>query len=132
MDEGENFLPPGQTGQVVIRGVSVMSGYDRDPIATKAAFADDWFKTGDHGYFDEDGYLFLVGRKQEIINRGGEKFAPREIDEVLLEHPAVAEAVTFAIPHPSLGEDVAAAIVLRPHAKSPIQDFLKDYRAFAT
>jgi acyl-CoA synthetase (AMP-forming)/AMP-acid ligase II len=127
MDEHGNILPRGGTGQVVIRGASVMSGYDGDSVATQAAFVDDWFKTGDHGFFDEDGYLFLVGRKQEIINRGGEKFAPREIDEVLLEHPAVAEAVTFAVPHPTLGEDVAAAIVLRPHASATP----KEIRQFA-
>jgi acyl-CoA synthetase (AMP-forming)/AMP-acid ligase II len=127
MNEGGNFLPRGQTGEVVIRGASVMSGYDSDPMTTKAAFAGDWFKTGDHGYFDDDGYLFLVGRKQDIINRGGEKFAPREVDEMLMEHPAVAEAVTFAVPHPTLGEDVAAAIVLRPHAAATP----KDIRQFA-
>lgn len=117
MGDGGNFLPHGKTGQVVIRGPSVTPGYDGDPAATQAAFDGDWFKTGDLGFFDDDGYLFLVGRSREMINRGGEKITPREIDEVLLEHPAVAEAVTFAVPHPSLGEDVAAAIVLRPRAK---------------
>ena len=109
------FLPGGKTGEVVVRGASVMSGYDGDPMANQAAFVGGWFRTGDHGLFDDDGYLVLVGRKQEIINRGGEKFAPREVDEVLLEHPAVAEAATFAVPHPTLGEDVASAVVLRPH-----------------
>jgi acyl-CoA synthetase (AMP-forming)/AMP-acid ligase II len=76
MDEGTALLPAGHTGQVVVRGASVMSGYDGAPLATQAAFAGDWFKTGDHGYFDNDGYLFLAGRRQEIINRGGEN-APR-------------------------------------------------------
>jgi acyl-CoA synthetase (AMP-forming)/AMP-acid ligase II len=127
MDEGGAFLPSGQTGQVVVRGASLMSGYDADSIATKAAFAGDWFKTGDLGFFDDDGYLFLAGRIKEIINRGGQKIAPSQVDEVLLEHPAVAEAVTFAVPHPTLGEDVAAAVVLRPAAKvTP-----KDIRQFA-
>jgi acyl-CoA synthetase (AMP-forming)/AMP-acid ligase II len=127
MDEGGAFLPSRQTGQVVVRGASVMSGYDADSIATKAAFAGDWFKTGDLGFFDDDGYLFLAGRIKEIINRGGQKIAPSQVDEVLLEHPAVAEAVTFAVPHPTLGEDVAAAVVLRPAAKvTP-----KDIRQFA-
>ena len=79
---------------------SVMPGYDGDPMATEAAFAGDWLKTGDLGFFDDDGYLFLTGRVREIINRGGEKIAPQEVDEVLLEHPAVAEAVTFAVPMP--------------------------------
>jgi acyl-CoA synthetase (AMP-forming)/AMP-acid ligase II len=122
MDEAGTLLPDGQTGQVAVRGPSVTLGYHGDPIATQAAFADGWFKTGDHGFFDDDGYLFLVGRRQEIINRGGEKVAPREVDEVLLEHPAVAEAVTFAVPHATLGEDVAAAIVLRPQAAATAKD----------
>src|ERR1700688_3822164 len=127
MDEGGAFLPSGQTGQVVVRGASLMSGYDADSIATKAAFAGDWFKTGDLGFFDDDGYLFLAGRIKEIINRGGQKIAPSQVDEILLEHPAVAEAVTFAVRHPTLGEDVAAAVVLRPAAKvTP-----KDIRQFA-
>jgi len=127
MDEGGALLPAGQPGQIVVRGASVMSGYDGAPLATQAAFAGDWFKTGDHGFFDDDGYLFLAGRCQEIINRGGEKIAPREVDEVLLEHPAVAEAATFAVPHATLGEDVASAIVLRPNAAATP----KDIRQFA-
>src|SRR5207247_10277496 len=93
----------------------VMPGDDGDPMAPEAAFACDWFKTGDLGFFDDDGYLFLAARSREIINRGGEKIAPQEVDQVLLEHPAVAEAVTFAVPHATLGEDVASAIVLRSH-----------------
>jgi acyl-CoA synthetase (AMP-forming)/AMP-acid ligase II len=127
MDEGGALLPGGQTGEVVVRGASVMSGYDSNPMATQAAFADDWFKTGDLGFFDDDGYLFLAGRIKEIINRGGEKVAPQEVDEVLLDHPAVAEAVTFAVPHGTLSEDVASAVVLRPRsAVTP-----KDIRQFA-
>ena len=121
MGESGVLLPRGQMGQVVVRGASVTRGYV-DPMANEAAFAGDWFKTGDCGFFDEDGYLFLIGRSQEIINRGGEKIAPREIDEVLLEHPAVAEAVTFAAPHPTLGEDVASAIVLRPEVAATSKD----------
>ena len=121
------LLPGGQTGEVVVRGASVMAGYDGNPMATEAAFAGDWFKTGDLGFFDDDGYLFLAGRIREIINRGGEKIAPQEVDEVLLEHPAVAEAVTFAVPHATLGEDVASAIVLRPDAAATP----KDIRQFA-
>jgi acyl-CoA synthetase (AMP-forming)/AMP-acid ligase II len=128
MDEQGALLPGGETGQVVVRGASVMSGYDGDPMANHTAFVDSWFKTGDLGFFDDDGYLFLVGRSREIINRGGEKIAPQEVDEVLLEHPAVAEAVTFAIPHPTLGEDVAAAIVLWPRAVAT----QKDIRQFVT
>jgi acyl-CoA synthetase (AMP-forming)/AMP-acid ligase II len=115
MDEGGTFLTRGRTGEIVVRGAGVMPGYDGDPIATQAAFTGGWFKTGDLGFFDDDGYLFLTGRSREIINRGGEKITPREVDEVLLEHPAVAEAVTFAVPHPTLGEDVGSAVVLQPH-----------------
>ncbi|MGC2123802.1 MAG: condensation domain-containing protein [Xanthobacteraceae bacterium] len=122
MSDAGTLLPPGNTGQVVIRGASVTPGYDGDAAATDAAFAGGWFKTGDLGFFDDDGYLFLVGRSREMINRGGEKVTPREVDEVLLDHPAVAEAVTFAVPHATLGEDVAAAIVLRPHAKVAAKD----------
>jgi acyl-CoA synthetase (AMP-forming)/AMP-acid ligase II len=114
MDDQGTLLPGGQTGEVVVRGTAVMGGYDGDPAATKAAFAGDWFKTGDVGYFDADGYLFLTGRIREMINRGGEKVTPQEVEAILLQHPAVADAVTFAVPHPTLGEDVASAIVLRP------------------
>jgi acyl-CoA synthetase (AMP-forming)/AMP-acid ligase II/acyl carrier protein len=122
MDEGGALLPSGRTGEVIVRGASVTAGYDGNPSATKAAFEGDWFKTGDLGYFDTDGYLFLVGRIREIINRGGEKVAPQEVDEVLLDHPAVAEAVTFAVPHASLGEDIASAVVLRPHSLATPKD----------
>jgi len=122
MGEGGNFLPHGQTGEVVVRGPSVTARYAGDPLATQAAFARGWFRTGDQGFFDDDGYLFLAGRTREMINRGGENIAPREIDEVLLEHPAIADAVTFAVPHATLGEDVAAAIVLRAHARAPVND----------
>jgi len=128
MDEGGTILSGGQTGEVVVRGAGVMPGYDGDPTATQLAFTDGWFKTGDLGFFDDDGYLFLTGRLREIINRGGEKIAPQEVDEVLREHPAVAEAVTFAVPHPTLGEDVGSAIVLRPHAAATP----KEIRQFAT
>jgi acyl-CoA synthetase (AMP-forming)/AMP-acid ligase II len=128
MDERGTLLPDGQTGQVVVQGATVTAGYDGDPRATEAAFAGDWLKTGDLGYFDNDGYLFLTGRIREMINRGGEKVSPQEVDELLLDHPAVAEVVTFAIPHATLGEDVAAAVVLRPDAVATP----KDIRQFAT
>jgi acyl-CoA synthetase (AMP-forming)/AMP-acid ligase II len=115
-------LPRGQTGMVTVRGKSVMAGYDGDPVTSRVAFAGDWFRTRDLGYVDADGYLFLTGRREEMINRGGEKIAPRQVDEALLEHPAVAEAVTFAVPHPTLGEDVGAAVVLRPAATALPQE----------
>ena len=127
VDDRGALLPGGQTGQVVVRGATVMRGYHDDSTATRDAFAGDWFKTGDLGFFDNDGYLFLGGRSREMINRGGEKIAPREVDEVLLEHPAVAQAVTFAVPHATLGEDVASAVVLWPEATATP----KDIRQFA-
>jgi acyl-CoA synthetase (AMP-forming)/AMP-acid ligase II len=122
MDDRGDVLPAGQAGHVTVRGGSVMPGYDGDAAATAAAFAGDWFKTGDQGFFDDEGYLYLSGRTREMINRGGENIAPREVDEALLDHPAVAEAVTFAVPHATLGEDVAAAVVLRPNVTATVKD----------
>ncbi|WP_414623416.1 amino acid adenylation domain-containing protein [Calothrix sp. CCY 0018] len=112
MDELGNLLEPGAVGEIVIQGANVTSGYE-NPQANVSAFTNGWFRTGDNGYFDGDGYLYIKGRIKEIINRGGEKISPREVDEVLLNHPAVQQAVTFAVPHPTLGEDVAAAVVLQ-------------------
>jgi acyl-CoA synthetase (AMP-forming)/AMP-acid ligase II len=116
MDEQGHLLPAGEKGEVVIRGACVTSGYRNNPEANQRSFTDGWFRTGDQGYLDSDGYLFLTGRIKELINRGGEKIAPREIDEALLEHPAVAQAVAFAMPDDRLGEEVAAAVVLKEDA----------------
>lgn len=116
MDEAGNLLPAGTRGEIVIRGPNVMGGYENNTAANEKAFVNGWFRTGDEGYLSEDGYLHLTDRIKEIINRGGEKVSPREIDETLLSHPMVAQAVTFAIPHPELGEDVVAAVVLRTDA----------------
>src|SRR6266850_1226984 len=113
MDEEGKILPRGQTGEVVIRGANVTPGYEANPEANESAFLDDWFRTGDQGFIDRDGYLRLTGRLKELINRGGEKIAPIEIDVVLMDHPAVQQCVAFAIPHHKLGEDIAAAVVLR-------------------
>jgi acyl-CoA synthetase (AMP-forming)/AMP-acid ligase II len=107
------LLGPGEEGEVVTRGANVTPGYENNPEANAAAFAHGWFHTGDQGVMDGDGYLRITGRLKEIINRGGEKIAPLEVDEVLLAHPAVMQALCFAMPHAALGEDVAAAIVLR-------------------
>ena len=116
MDEAGTILPTGAIGEIVVRGATVMQGYENDPTADRSAFTHGWFRSGDGGYLDADGYLFLTGRIKEIINRGGEKIAPQEVDDVLMSHPAVAQAATFAVPHARLGEDVAAAVVLCPHA----------------
>jgi acyl-CoA synthetase (AMP-forming)/AMP-acid ligase II len=113
MDSQGALLPPGSVGEVVIRGESVTSGYHNNPQANAAAFRDGWFRTGDQGVLDEDGYLQLTGRLKEMILRGGENIAPREIDEVLLAHPAVVEAIAFGLPDAKYGEEVAAAVVLR-------------------
>ncbi|MDA0322655.1 MAG: acyl--CoA ligase [Verrucomicrobia bacterium] len=113
MDEHGNSLAPGGAGEIVIRGPGVTTGYIGNPEANATAFTAGWFRTGDLGHVDEDGYLFISGRKKEMINRGGEKVSPREIDEALLEHELVAQAVAFAVPHATLGEDIAAAVVLR-------------------
>ncbi len=112
MDGAGNPLPVGDTGEVVIRGANVMAGYVDNPQANASAFHGQWFRTGDQGHRDREGYFTITGRLKELINRGGEKISPREIDEALLEHPAVAQAVAFAVPHAKLGEEVAAAVVL--------------------
>jgi acyl-CoA synthetase (AMP-forming)/AMP-acid ligase II len=107
------LLGAGETGEIVIRGPNVTSGYEKNPDANASAFAFGWFHTGDQGVLDEDLYLRVTGRLKEIINRGGEKISPLEVDDVLMDHPAVAQVVTFAMPHEKLGEEVAAAVVLR-------------------
>lgn len=114
MDGAGRRLGPGETGEVVIRGENVFSGYESNREANAKAFSDGWFRTGDEGSIDADGYLRLTGRLKEIINRGGEKVSPREIDEVLLEHPGVAQALAFAIPDPRLGEEIGAVVVRAP------------------
>jgi len=112
MDEKGNHLGKEQRGEVVIQGESVFRGYENDPEANRSSFVQGWFRTGDQGFLDADGYLHLTGRIKDLISRGGENVSPREVDEVLQAHPAVAEAVTFGVPHPTLGEEVAAAVVL--------------------
>jgi len=116
MDPDGKLLPPGEIGEIVIRGENVTLGYESNPKANAEAFTNGWFRTGDQGVMDADGYFTLTGRLKEIINRGGEKVSPREVDEVLMDHPAVAQVVTFAIPHDKLGEEVGAAVVLREGA----------------
>src|SRR5437764_7123287 len=116
MDERGNVLAPYAHGEVVIQGPSIIDAYANNTDANAKSFTDGWFRTGDQGFLDGAGYLSLVGRLKEMINRGGEKIAPREIDDVLLQHPAVAEAVAFGTPHAAWGEEVAAAVVLKGQA----------------
>jgi acyl-CoA synthetase (AMP-forming)/AMP-acid ligase II len=124
MDREGHHLPAGQAGEVVIKGPNVITGYENNPDANASSFTDGWFRTGDQGYVDDDGYLHLVARIKELINRGGEKISPREIDEVLLTHPAVAEAVCFGVPHGTWGEEVEAAVVLREAAEASDSELL--------
>jgi acyl-CoA synthetase (AMP-forming)/AMP-acid ligase II/acyl carrier protein len=113
LDEAGETLASGRTGEIAIRGPNMFRSYTNNPAANATAFCNGWFRTGDQGYLDGEGYLFITGRLKELINRGGEKIAPREIDEVLLAYPGVRQVVAFAVPHPSLGEDIAAAVVLK-------------------
>lgn len=116
LNEAGELLPTGAVGEVSIKGPNVFSGYESNAEANATSFSNGWFRTGDQGYLDNDGYLTLVGRIKELINRGGEKISPREIDEALLAHPAVAEAVCFGVPDRVYGEEVAAAVALRSEA----------------
>jgi acyl-CoA synthetase (AMP-forming)/AMP-acid ligase II len=116
MDDRGALLSPGALGEIVIRGRNVTLGYEANPEANAKAFTNGWFRTGDQGIIDAAGYLRLTGRLKELINRGGEKISPLEVDTVIMDHPAVAQVITFAMPHDKLGEDVAAAVVLREGA----------------
>ncbi|HVY07404.1 MAG TPA: acyl--CoA ligase [Burkholderiales bacterium] len=127
IDATGDVLPPGAVGEIAIRGENVMGGYENNAKANAEAFSKTWFRTGDQGIMDAEGYITITGRLKEIINRGGEKISPREVDEVLMDHPSVQQCVTFAVPHEKLGEDVAAAVVLR-EGKDASE---KDLREFA-
>ena len=127
MNDAGDLLAAGAIGEIVIRGPNVTLGYENNPEANATAFTNGWFRTGDEGVMDEDGFFSLTGRLKEIINRGGEKISPLEVDVVLMDHPAVQQVVTFAMPHDKLGEEVAAAVVLREGAEADPQEI----RAFA-
>jgi len=133
MSVAGGFVDQGGEGEICIRGPNVTLGYENNPKANAEGFHDDpsgaggsWFRTGDQGRLDEDGYLWITGRIKEIINRGGEKIAPREVDEVLMDHAAVGQAVTFAVPHDKLGEEVGCAIVFSEGQEVSEQE-LKDF-----
>jgi acyl-CoA synthetase (AMP-forming)/AMP-acid ligase II len=128
MDEEGRLLPPDHVGEIVIRGANVTRGYENQPEANAAAFTQGWFRTGDQGTMSGDGYIRITGRLKEIINRGGEKISPREVDEVLMDHPAIQQVITFAVPHPKLGEEVATAVVLREGA-SLTEKALREFAA---
>jgi acyl-CoA synthetase (AMP-forming)/AMP-acid ligase II len=124
MDDAGQLLAVGERGEVVIKGPNVVSGYENNPEANAKSYTDGWFRTGDQGFLDTDRYLTLTGRLKELINRGGEKIGPREIDEVLLTHPAIAEAVAFGVPHATWGEEVAAAVVLKENSPATEPELL--------
>ncbi|MDT9000386.1 acyl--CoA ligase [Paucibacter sp. APW11] len=127
MDTNGALLAAGETGEIVIRGANVTAGYESNPSANAEAFSHGWFRTGDQGQMDAEGYISITGRLKEIINRGGEKISPREVDEVLMDHPAVAQVVCFGMPHAKLGEEVAAVVVLRDGQQASereLQDFV--------
>jgi len=130
-ETGNRLLDSCATGEVVISGDNVTPGYEANPEANAKSFFEfdgrRWFRTGDQGVLDDEGYLRITGRLKEIINRGGEKVSPLEVDEVLMDHPAVQQVVTFAMPHDKLGEEIAAAVVLRPDVEATEQEI----RAFA-
>ena len=113
MDEKDKILDQGETGEVCIKGDNVTLGYDNNPEANKNSFTNGWFRTGDQGYFDQNGYLKISGRLKEIINKGGEKISPLEVDNVLMDHPLIEQAVCFGYEDKMLGEDIAAAIIVK-------------------
>jgi oxalate---CoA ligase len=127
LDEQGRAQPSGTSGEVSIRGANVTDGYHNNPAANATAFTNGYFRTGDQGHLDADGYLTLTGRLKELINRGGEKISPLEIDAALLEHPAVAEACCFGVPDPKYGEEVHAAVVLKKDVSAvDLQAFCRD------
>jgi acyl-CoA synthetase (AMP-forming)/AMP-acid ligase II len=117
LDDDWRVLGPGEAGEVAVRGPSVVDSYRGNAEATAAAFRDGWFRSGDRGVLSDDGYLSLAGRLKELINRAGEKISPFEVEEALLSHPGVAEAVAFGVADERLGEQVAAVVVPRPGAE---------------
>lgn len=130
LDKEGNHLGTNQRGEVAIQGANVFRGYENNDEANARAFTNGWFRTGDEGMLDDDCYLHLTGRIKDIIIRGGENIAPHEVDEVLLRHPAVGAAVTFGCVHPTLGEEVAAAVVLNEGQEATESALIKHSREF--
>ncbi len=126
MNEAGTILPAGHSGEIVVRGANVTRGYVNNPEANAKSFTSGWFRTGDQGRLDDDGYVRIIGRIKEMINRGGEKVSPLEVDVVLMEHPSVQNALTFGMPHEMLGEEVAAAVVLK-EGKTATERELRDF-----
>ena len=129
IDDDDNEVSDGELGEIVLRGENILKGYFRNPEATEQAFRNGWFHTGDIGYRDKDGFFFIVDRKSDMIIRGGENIYPREIDEVLYRHPAVAAAATIGVPDPLYGEEVAAFIVLKDGMKVDEQELISHCQA---
>jgi long-chain acyl-CoA synthetase len=122
--EDDSEVPDGELGEIVLRGENILKGYFKNEAATNTAFRNGWFHTGDIGYRDADGYYFIVDRKSDMIIRGGENIYPREIDEVLYQHPQVAAAAVIGVPDELYGEEVAAVVVLKPDAKTSEQEVI--------
>lgn len=129
VDDDDNEVPDGELGEIVLRGENILKGYFKNPEATEKAFRGGWFHTGDVGYRDRDGFFFIVDRKSDMIIRGGENIYPREIDEVLYQHPAVAAAATIGLPDPLYGEEVAAFIVLKDGSETTEAQLIAHCRA---
>ena len=126
VDEEDREVPEGELGEIVLRGENILKGYYKNDTANTTAFRNGWFHTGDIGYRDADGFYYIVDRKSDMIIRGGENIYPREIDEVLYQHPEIAAAAAVGVPDNLYGEEVAAVVVLKPGAKSSEQEII-DY-----
>jgi long-chain acyl-CoA synthetase len=129
VDDGDQDVPDGELGEIVLRGPNILRGYYKNAEATAQALRNGWFHTGDIGYRDADGFYYIVDRKSDMIIRGGENIYPREIDEVLYQHPAIAAAATIGVPHTLYGEEVAAFVILNEGADAGETDILEHCRA---